>query len=108
MPQLDFLIFFNEMFYTLVAYIIFYIIFYRKVVVVLAYNLKLRTKLSNKIKNIQIKAIVAELFGIKPVFKNLGNLTKYLNYVENRERNLITTLQLAVRDFFMNQVNKIK
>ncbi|KAK5574399.1 hypothetical protein RB653_011180 (mitochondrion) [Dictyostelium firmibasis] len=100
MPQLDFLIFFNEMFYTLVAFMVFYTILYRSIIVKLAYNLKLRYKLSMKMKKAQINGLPNALTITKEAFTSLEGITKYIKYLEFRDSKLISTIIVELKNYF--------
>ena len=108
MPQLDFLIFFNEMFYTLVGFIIFYILLYRTVIVKLAHNLKFRHKFSMKMKQAQIK-IAPNTFNItRDAFMNLEGINKYIKFIEYRDTNLVNKVLLEVKGYFTTNKNDTK
>ncbi|YP_001604087.1 ATPase subunit 8 (mitochondrion) [Dictyostelium discoideum] len=102
MPQLDFLIFFNEMCYTLVAFIMYYIWLYRSVIVKLAYNLKFRYKLSRAIKNDDNNNPDSKLPMGQVFFKNLDFITKYKQYNVYRNASLINNINLAIKQHFTN------
>jgi hypothetical protein len=108
MPQLDFLIFFNEMFYTLVGFITFYIILYRTVIVKLAHNLKFRYKFSNKMKQAQIKISPNTFSVTRDSFMKLEGINKYIKFIEYRDANLINKVLIEVKDYFMTEKKNTK
>lgn len=108
MPQLDFLIFFNEMFYTLVGFITFYILLYRTVIVKLAHNLKFRYKFSMKMKQAQIK-IAPNTFNItRDSFMKLEGINKYIKFIEYRDVKLINNVVNEMKNYFIINRNKTK
>jgi hypothetical protein len=108
MPQLDFLIFFNEMFYTLVGFITFYIILYRTVIVKLAHNLKFRYKFSLKMKQAQIKISPNTFNMTRDSFMKLDVINQYLKFIAHRDTKLVNKVFLEVKEYFTNGQTKTK
>jgi len=71
MPQLDKLIYSNQMVYIIIGFTIFYILFSRKVISVLAYILKFRNKLFN-LETVSYSLYYKYLW--KKFYFNFGNL----------------------------------
>nr|ABX45157.1 ATPase subunit 8 [Heterostelium pallidum] len=82
MPQLDSLIFFNEMYHLIVGFGLFYVLFLRYIITKLAYILKTREKFLNKKFSQMINKgiFLEELNKMKKLYLNVNYSSKLINH----------------------------
>nr|YP_001876530.1 ATPase subunit 8 [Cavenderia fasciculata]ABX45204.1 ATPase subunit 8 [Cavenderia fasciculata] len=86
MPQLDSLIFFNEMIHLIVGFGVFYVLFVRIIIVKLAYILKGREKLlsRNVFQKLDISVFNNSVYNLKKVYNNLNYINSAIGAVKSK------------------------